>query len=182
MPREGGCAVVRQGRLIAVVGTFLIGCAVLLGVGCAGTRSEAPQEEEQGSSPQATASEEARCEGTRTYDYQTKDPTVVLVFTTNDIPGCPKGGLLSRTDKRDLLNGKDGEDKVRGLGGPDNLYGVSGNDKLYGGPDGDYELIGEEGDDVLHGATKATLCPVTGGRRCALRRQRSRQYVCQRRG
>jgi Ca2+-binding RTX toxin-like protein len=86
-----------------------------------------------------------------------------LVFTTNDIPGCPKGGLLSRTDKRDLLNGKDGEDKVRGLGGPDNLYGVSGNDKLYGGPDGDYELIGEEGDDVLHGATKATLCPVTGG-------------------
>jgi Ca2+-binding RTX toxin-like protein len=153
--------VVRRGHLIAVVVTFLIGCTVLLLViGCSGVRSGALQEEqgrteatnnEQGRSPEAMASEEARCERTRTYDYQTKDPTIVLVFTTNDIPGCPKGGLLSGTDKRDLLNGKDGEDKVRGIGGPDNLYGGSGNDNLYGGPDGDYELIGGEGDDVLHG-------------------------------
>jgi Ca2+-binding RTX toxin-like protein len=137
MQIEGGCAVVRQGHLIAVVRAFLIGCAFLLLI--------------VGGSPEATASEEARCERTRTYDYQTKDPTIVLVFTTNDIPGCTEGGLLSGTDKRDLLNGKDGEDKVRGLGGPDNLYGGSGNDVLYGGPDGDYELIGGQGDDVLHG-------------------------------
>jgi len=143
-----------------VVGTFLIGCSfLLLAVGCAGTRSEAPQEgqghteatKEGHEHTEATASEVARCGGTRTYGYQTKDPLVVLVFTTNDIPGCPTGGLLLGTDKRDLLNGKDGEDKVRGLGGPDNLYGGSGNDVLYGGPDGDYELIGGEGDDVLHG-------------------------------
>src|SRR5919107_3235286 len=76
MPREGGCAVVRQIHLIAVVGTFLIGCALLLlGVGCSGTRSEAPQEEkqqghtkatkEQPRSPEATTSEQARCDGTR---------------------------------------------------------------------------------------------------------------------
>jgi hypothetical protein len=76
--RERGCAVVRQGRLIALVGTFLIGCAFLLIViGCSGTRSEAPQEEgqehteatkkEQTRAPEATASEEARCEGTRIY-------------------------------------------------------------------------------------------------------------------
>jgi Ca2+-binding RTX toxin-like protein len=151
----------RQGRLIAVVMTFLLGCAfLLLAVRCSGTRSETSKKEqghteattnEQTRSSEATASEEARCEGTMTYDYQTKDPLVVLVFTTNDMPGCPKGGLLSGSDKRDLLNGKDGEDKVRGLSGPDNLYGGSGNDKLYGGPDGDYELIGGKGDDVLHG-------------------------------
>ena len=24
------------------------------------------------------------------------------VFTTNDVPGCPKGGLLSGTDKADI--------------------------------------------------------------------------------
>jgi hypothetical protein len=70
---------VRQEHLIAVVRAFLIGCAVLLlGVGCAGTRSKAPPEEkrqehteattkEQTRSPEATASEEARCEGTRTH-------------------------------------------------------------------------------------------------------------------
>src|SRR5215217_5371280 len=69
MPREGGCVIVRQGHLIAVVGTFLIGCAVvILAVGCAGTSSETSKKKEQGSSPEATASEEeARCEGTRTY-------------------------------------------------------------------------------------------------------------------
>ena len=38
---------IRQGHLIAV-GAFLIGCAVLLiVVGCAGTRSEAPQEKQR---------------------------------------------------------------------------------------------------------------------------------------
>jgi uncharacterized protein YceK len=159
--REGGCVAVRQGHLIVVVGTFLIGCAVLLlMVGCAGTMSsEAPQEgqghtdatkKEQTRSPEATASEEeARYGGTRTYDYQNKD--AVWVFTTNDIPGCPKGGLLKGTDKRDWLDGKDGKDKVRGLGGSDNLYGRSGNDILYGGPDDDYEMLGGRGDDVLHG-------------------------------
>ncbi len=61
---------------MAVVGLFLLGCAVLVGIGCSGIRSEAPQEKQgrteathkdQGRSPEATASEEARCEGTRTY-------------------------------------------------------------------------------------------------------------------
>ena len=37
---------VRQGHLIAVMGDFLMGCAVLLLVGCAGVRSEAPEEEQ----------------------------------------------------------------------------------------------------------------------------------------
>src|SRR5215213_8906812 len=68
MPREGEGAVVRRGHLIAVVRAFLIGCAVLLlVVGCAGTSSETSNKKEQGSSPQAPASEEARCEGTRRY-------------------------------------------------------------------------------------------------------------------
>jgi len=51
--------VVRQVHLIAVVGTILIGGAfLLLVVGCAGTPSEPSNKKEQGSSPEATASEE----------------------------------------------------------------------------------------------------------------------------
>ena len=48
MPREGEGVVVRQGRSIAVVRAFLIGCAVLLlAVGCAGTRSGSSNKKEQ---------------------------------------------------------------------------------------------------------------------------------------
>ena len=39
---------VRQARLIAVVGVFVIGSACLLADGCAGAGSEAPQKEDQG--------------------------------------------------------------------------------------------------------------------------------------
>ena len=95
---------VRQARLMAVmVRAFLIGCAVLLGVGCAGPRSEAPEEQgptettkEQARSPEATASEEARCEGTRTTVRQGFHRRREE-FLTNDLPDCPKGGLLSGT-------------------------------------------------------------------------------------
>jgi Ca2+-binding RTX toxin-like protein len=134
------------------VRAFLIGCAVaLVVVGCAGLRSEAPQEEqghteatsqEQPRSPEATASEEARCEGTRTIDMlegvgiadssiQPGDPEAIYI--TNDIPDCPTGGLLSGTDKPDRLAGEDGEDEVRGLGGSDHLSGGRGSDVVYGG-------------------------------------------------
>jgi hypothetical protein len=141
--------VVRQVHLIAVVWTFLIGCAFLLVVGCAGVRSEAPQEKhrhteaskEQGHSSEATASEEARCEGTR---------TSAPAFTTNDLPGCPKGGLLLGTDHQDLLTGKHGDDEVRGLGGFDVLEGGPGSDILYGGDGNDY-LESSKGEDLLYG-------------------------------
>ena len=192
---------VRQGHLIAMVGAFLIGCAVLLiVVGCAGVGSEAPQKE-QTHSPKATASEEARCEGTRTYhlyqvvhrpgywngpirsgseeDIKKADKKAGQftmdfgVYTTNDLPGCPKGGLLLGTDKPDQLDGKEGDDEIRGLGGSDHyLDGGPGNDIIYGG-DGDDApnlgnpgseggegldggpgsdtLYGVDGDDALHG-------------------------------
>ena len=146
---------VRRARPIAVVVTFLIGCAVLLVVGCAGVRSEAPKEQEQGHteatkdqgrSPEATASEEARCEGTRTVDLQGR------TYTTNDLPGCPNGGLLLGTDKPDKLAGKDGDDKIRGLDGADAfISGGAGNDVIYGGPGDDITLSGEEGNDVVYG-------------------------------
>ena len=115
----------------------MIGCAVVvLMVGCAGTRSDTSKKE-QGSSPEATASEEARCEGTRTF----KKPTISWgVFTTNDLPGCPKGGLLSGTDKPDKLAGEEGADEVRGLGANDYLAGGHGRDAIdfiYGGPGND---------------------------------------------
>ena len=133
---------IRQAHFMAVVGTFLIGCVVLLIVGgCAGTRSEAPKEgqghteatnKDQTRSPQATDSEEARCEGTRTikvttlHEFPDAAPTKQsVVFTTNDLPGCPnKGGLLSGTDKPDKLNGLDGDDEIRGLGDSEMLCNV----------------------------------------------------------
>ena len=138
---------VHQARLIAVVGVFLIGCAVLLlVVGCAGVRSEAPQKEEQGHT-EATKEQARsdRCEGTRTFKKKG-----LGVYTTNDVPGCPSGGLLSGTDKTDHLDGKDGEDEIRGLGALDFIDGGLGSDIIYGGPGGDF-LGGEEGDDVLYG-------------------------------
>ena len=162
---EGESAVVRQAHLIAVVRTFLIGCAVLLVVGCSGGRSEAPQEKQepteatkdQGRSPEATASEEeARCEGTREIDVL-KSAGVDVVFdssvqpgdpearyVTNDLPACPTGGPLSGTDKPDRLAGQDGEDEVRGLGSADTLSGGGGSDVLYGGAGND-ELQGGAG-------------------------------------
>jgi hypothetical protein len=147
-----------------VVVTFLIGCAVLLlMVGCAGTRSEAPQEERQGHteatkeqtrSPEATASEEARCEKRRTFHRKNYAGS----YLTNDVPGCPTGGLLAGTDGPDNLWGGDGEDEIRALGGSDNLEGGEGRDVLYGGPGKDFLCSGalnacgdKSNNDVLYG-------------------------------
>src|SRR5215203_5983574 len=109
---------------MAVVRPFLI-CCVVLFVGCAGMRSVAPHEE-QGSSSGAASSEEARCRQTRTF----KDKESGWLITTNDIPGCPNGGLLSGTDGRDKLSGDKGEDEIRGLGGSDFIFGGDGNDVI----------------------------------------------------
>ena len=159
---EGEDAVVCQAHLIAVMRAFVIGGAVLLVGGCAGVGSEAPQKQqghtkatkqEQTRSPEATASEEeARCKGTRTivrrgyFHYRPRED-----FLTNDLPGCPKGGLLSGTDGKDNLYGGDGEDKVRGLGGRDQLQGGSGKDVIYGGPGDDKQLDAGYGEDVIYG-------------------------------
>jgi hypothetical protein len=120
-------------------------------VGCAGVGSEAPQKE-QARSPEATASDEARCEGTRTYRRKAGD---MLVYTTNDLPGCPKGGLLLGTDKADEfprpgLDGQDGDDKIRGLGGSDDIFHGSGDDVIYAGPGND-NVFPDEGKDVIYG-------------------------------
>ena len=90
------------------------------------------------------------------------------VYTTNDLPGCPKGGLFLGTDKPDMLDGGHGDDEIRGLGGSDHyLDGGPGNDVIYGG-DGDDAPIpiekaapnttwggegldGGDGDDTLYG-------------------------------
>src|ERR687897_592648 len=158
MQREGGCAVVRQGHLIAVVRAFLIGCAFLLAVGCAVTRSEAPKEgqghteatkKEQGRSPQATDSEEARCEGRQPFErpYEPNEEG----WLTNDVPGCLRGGLLSGTDSNDKLDGLAGDDEIRGLGAKDQLLGGKGSDVIYGGLGDDLPLNGREGEDVIYG-------------------------------
>jgi len=126
------------------VGALLITVVV---VGCAGVRSGGSQEE-QGHT-EATASEEARCEGTRTTVRQdlyrrSKD------FLTNDLPGCPKGGLLSGTEGSDDLDGKEGDDEIRGFGERDFLIGGAGNDVIYGGPGSDEWFVGGAGNDVIH--------------------------------
>ena len=149
---------IRPRHLIVITGVFLIGCAVaLVVVGCAGVRSGASQGEqerteatkkEQARSPEATASEEARCEGTRT--FRRKFGIGVESFVTNDLPGCPKGGLLSGTDKLDTLDGRDGDDKIRGLGHLDVIYGGLGNDEMFG-DQGDDVLWAGQGNDVLYG-------------------------------
>jgi hemolysin type calcium-binding protein len=146
--------VVRRGHLIAVVGTFLIWGAVLLAVGCAGTSSETSKKEqepteatkkEQTRSPEAMATEEARCQGTRPFvSFQG------IHLTTNDLPGCPKGGLLLGTDKHDRLGGKKGDDEIRGRGDRDEISGGPSNDIIYGGPGND-DAFGGGGYDVIYG-------------------------------
>ena len=70
---------------------------------------------------------------------------------TNDVPGCPTGGLLSGTDGRDNLDGKKGEHEIRGLGGVDVIFGGDGSDVIYGGPGDDTPLWGGRGEDVIYG-------------------------------
>jgi hypothetical protein len=164
--------VVRQGHhiktrvLIAVVGAFLIGCAVFLVVGGSGVQAQASKEG-QGRSAGA-ASEEDPCGKTRSITW------LGARYTTNDVPGCPHGGLLSGTDQDDYLAGKGGDDEIRGLGAADELHGGYGTDVIYGGPGGDFlvsgvvnshdrsksvlyggdgadHLFGAEGEDVLYG-------------------------------
>jgi RTX calcium-binding nonapeptide repeat (4 copies) len=132
---EGEGAVVRQGQLIALVVAFLLGCAVVLTAGASGVHAEASKKEE------------ARCQGTRTIKLASN---LGVVYTTNDLPGCPKGGLLLGTDKRDKLDGKDGDDEIRGLGGSDGISDGPGDDVIYGG-DGDDNFYGDEGHDVIYG-------------------------------
>jgi Ca2+-binding RTX toxin-like protein len=73
------------------------------------------------------------------------------VFTTNDLPGCPKGGLLLGTNKADKLGGKEGKDEIRGLGAADFIFGGVGDDVIYAGPGDDMSLCGDEGDDIIYG-------------------------------
>ena len=135
---------VRQGHLIALVVAFLIGSAVVLMAGASGVQA------------QASNKEEAWCEGTRTI----KEPGSGEIVTTNDIPGCPKGGLLlgtegsdrtlSRKPARPSLYGGDGDDTIRGLGGNDKIHHGYGDDVIYGG-DGNDGVAPDSGNDVIYG-------------------------------
>ena len=163
---------IRRGHLIAVV-TFLMGCAVLLGIGCAATRSESPKQQgptedtrEQTRSAKA-ASEQARCAETRLIDLglaTSSAPPVVghgqsSKFKTNDVPGCPKkGGPLLGTDSADKLYGMDGDDEIRGLGAKDHLIGGLGSDVIYGGPGRDSLK-----DRAWYGSARATSKDVLYG-------------------
>ena len=119
---------------------FLIGCAVFLMAGASGVQA------------QASNKEEGRCEGTRTINHGS--------WVTNDIPGCPKGGLLLGTDGSDQtrsrkparpsLDGGDGDDEIRGLGGSDEIFHGSGDDVIYAGPGND-DVYPDTGKDVIYG-------------------------------
>ena len=75
-------------------------------------------------------------------------------YTTNDMPGCPNGGLLEGIDGPDNLAGRKGDDEIRGLGNSgrsfDELHGGSGSDVLYRSDGADHSF-GVEGEDVLYG-------------------------------
>jgi Ca2+-binding RTX toxin-like protein len=126
---------------MVVVGVLLIECAVL-------------------ASPlRGAAAAEGGCGGTRIIVTMGED------YTTNDVPGCPKGGEITGTDRTDYLYGGDGEDEMRGLGEPDDLYGGLGGDVIYGGSGDDSLDSGEIGgvmrldgsDDVLYGGDGSDL-------------------------
>jgi Ca2+-binding RTX toxin-like protein len=143
----------RQGQLIALVAAFLIGCPVVLMAGASGVQA------------QTSKNEEARCQGTS----NTKNPSAGSGgghYITNDLPGCPKGGLLLGTDKNDRLYGKDGDDEIRALGGNDLITGGVGNDAIYLGPGDDFiqpeDYREGEGDDVIYGGSGDDL--LQGGR------------------
>jgi hypothetical protein len=129
MHREVESAVVRQGHLIALVRTFLVGCAVLLAIGCEGVRSEAPQEEQQShaeSTKEGQEHTEATSEATR---------------EQQELYGGPG---------YDFLRGGVGKDILHGVAGSDELVGGAGDDIIYGG-DGDDMIFAVEGEDVLYG-------------------------------
>jgi hypothetical protein len=167
------------------VRAFLIGCAVLvLAVGCAGmTSSETSNKKEQGSSPQATASEEAaRCEGTRTYhvyiilysrggqgplrtgseeDMKKAEKKASHIAKTEDL-GVAKThdfGVYTTNDlpgcpKGGLLKGTDIPDKLEGGLGSDILYGGDGDDTLdQWSSEGEDVIYGGDGNDWLSGGS-----------------------------
>ena len=149
---------VRRGSprtLIALVVAFLIGCAVVLVAGASGCRRKPPRKKKPGARGQEVHQE----------------PSVVQggPCTTNDLPGCPKGGLLLGTDKDDWLSGKNGDDVIRGLGGSDIVLGGRRNDVIYLGP-GDDGIQGSDhgyesaGDDVIYGGSGDDLLSRRQGR------------------
>jgi Ca2+-binding RTX toxin-like protein len=140
--------VVRQGRSIAVVVAFLIGCAVVLMAGASGVQA------------QDSKKVQSRCEGTRTIT-----PKYDVPLVTNDLPSCPKGGLLLGTDKKDKLGGQEGDDKIRGFGGPDYITGGSGDDVIYGGPGDDSILEVDNGEDVVYGGNGNDHLAIDDGHR-----------------
>jgi hypothetical protein len=142
MPREGEGAVLRQGQLIAVVVAFLMGCTVVLMAGASGVQA------------QTSKKEEARCQGTSNINTSPAPGSGAWHYITNDLPGCPKGGLLLGTEGSDDLYGGDGEDEIRALGGNDVIIGGAGNDVIYLGPGDDFIQDREgEGDDVIYGGS-----------------------------
>jgi hemolysin type calcium-binding protein len=140
---EGGYAVVRQGRLIAVVGG-------LPDRRCGGRlRSRRSREHRRArwrAGRTATNEEKAHTEATK---EQLRSPGAAS-------EEAPNAGPLSGTDKQDMLDGAEGDDEIRGLGANDTLIGGSGSDVLYGGPGDDF-LAGakarshETSKDVLYG-------------------------------
>lgn len=119
---------VRQSHRMAVVGALLIGCMVLV-VGCAGVRSEAPKEQEQ-----------RRAEATREGQEHT-EATSEAPSEQQELYGGPA---------YDRLRGGIGNDILHGLGGGDFLESGAGDDVIYG-DDGADMIFALEGEDVLYG-------------------------------
>jgi Ca2+-binding RTX toxin-like protein len=156
-----------------LVVAFLIGCAVLLlAVGCAGTRSETSKKE-QGSSPETTASVQARCDGTGTYhlydvSYNRGGEGPLRTGSEEDMKKAAKkarqdwrwgvkthnfgvyttNDLPGCPDKGGLLLGTEKPDKLGGKVGDDEVRGLGGRDDIVGGSGNDI-IYGGDGNDKL---------------------------------
>jgi Ca2+-binding RTX toxin-like protein len=118
---------------------FVIGCAFLLVVGCAGTRSEAPKKQ---------AHTEVTKEG-----HEHTEATSAATRDQQELNGGPAYDHLKGGVGKDILHGGASGDFLDGGAGDDVIYGDDDNDMIFG-VEGEDVLYGGDGNDYLDGREK----------------------------
>jgi hypothetical protein len=159
-------------------GAFLIGCAVIVAVGCSGARSEAPKEEgghaqttnHQGHSEATNhqehteaTKEEERTEATKQQGHtEATEEQEHSPETASEEDQCgrmrtidlPHGTYITNDvpgcPKGGRLFGTDEPDQLDGEDGEDEVRGLGATDTLLGGYGDDF-VAGGEGSDVVYG-------------------------------
>jgi Ca2+-binding RTX toxin-like protein len=141
---------------MAVVRAFLIGCAVLLVVGCAGVRSEAPKEQEH---RHAEPTEKGQEHTEATSEAPSEQQELYGGPAYDRLRGGIGNDILHGLGGDDFLEGGAGDDVIHGGAGSDHIFAVEGEDVLYGGEGNDYldgrdegELKDKQRDEIFCGA------------------------------